>query len=596
MANICLDSFLNEEKKGLANFDWLDINPAEYDNTPFHDLPPYMAIPKLEEAWSHTNDSQNFNLVPNMDTDFNTRGPQQKDDSSDIKILLDYVKKQMMSGKTGKDLVELVSKKATPDLIKQAYPELQKLSKEQGLLGNVYVDPTIFVRCVDGAEFTGKVAKTAKYVVAMDKCAGCSHNRNQRCEVYKKKIASEVSYGQETLDFYSKHFSNVNGKNIVVSSKSELQEMFTFKPIASVKVAESKPSVEEVDEKTLEEKEKVFNKHMKSLKDSLNNMTEIKAGREVSELLVKGYDSRTIASHFKNKYSSQEFENSKEVINQVLAKQGSLGSVYVEAAFLPIDDSQDEKNIMDYMKGVPVKFIIIKPEAQNFNKLKNVCPKLNKTVVPNLKMIPKMSWETEFNKYPEEIREKIASIFEENPVKGLRLAFIQKNMIKKSAVEVEEYNLKSALDNTEYSPENKVSVSLTPGKVKAALEKGYTFSSIIHTGRQLGVSDKDIASSIKKAFETVKEIHKYQANVASFKVPASVKIVMSQKDVNADLGRSLENLPDFAFNSFDAPVDSCVQDLGLRTSELNMSDVKKTSSADLDVEIEATSLGEYNVG
>lgn len=596
MASICLDSFLNEEKKGLANFDWLDINPAEYDNAPFHDLPAHMSIPKLEEAWSHTDDSKNFNLVPNIDTNFNITSPQQKDDSSDIKIIVDYVKKQMMSGKTGKDLVELVSKKATPDLIKQAYPELQKLAKEQGLLGNVYVDPTIFGRCVDGAEFTGKMAKTAKYVVAMNKCAGCAHNRNQRCEVYKKKIATEVIYEQDTLDFYSRHFSNVSGKSVTISSRNELQEMFTFKPKASVKVAENKPSVEEVDEKTLEQKEKIFNKHMKSLKDSLNNMTEMKTGVEVTALLVKGYDSRTIAAHFKSKYSSQEFENSKEVINQILAKQGSLGSVYVEAAFLPLDDSQDERNIIDFMRDIPVKFIVIKPEDRNFNKLKRVCPKMNKTVVPNLKMIPIQSWANEFNKYPEEIREKISSVFEENPVKGLRLAFLQKNISKKSAVETEEYNLKSALDNTEYSPENKVSVSLTPNKVKVALEKGYTFSSIIHTGRQLGVSDKDISESIKKAFETVKEIHKYQANVSSFQVPASVKILMSQKDVNADLGRSLENLPDFAFNSFDAPVDNYVRDLDIRASELNMFDVKKTSSGNLSIEIEATSLGEYNVG
>lgn len=593
MANICLDSFLNEENKGLANFDWLDIDPAEYNNVPFHELPPHMSIPKLEEAWSHTNDTQNFNLVPNMDTNFNTNQQPKQDNSSDISHLIDYVKKQMMSGKTGKDLVELVSQKATPDLIKQAYPELQKLAKEQGLLGNVYVDPTIFGRCVEGAEVTGRTAKTAKYVLSMNKCANCMHNRNQRCEVYKKKITAEVSYDQDTLDFYSKHFSNLNGKNVTISSRKELQEKFTYRPEVIQRIAANKPNTDETDEKTLEQKKKEYNKQIEELKNSLSTLTEVKVGSEISALLIRGYDSKTVAKHIKSKFSAAEYEKSKEVINQILAKQGSLGKIFVEAHFLPVDDSHDERNIMDTLQGMPnVKFIILGPESQGFNKLKHLCPKMDKSIVPSVGMIPRMSWEQEFNKYSKEVREKIASIFQANPVKGLRLAFIQKNMIVKGNVESDSYNLKATLDHTEYTPSNKPTASLTPNKVKAALEKGYTLSSIILTGRQLGVADKDIAVSIKKALENVKEIHKYQANVTALKVPESVKIIISQKDINAELGRPSENLPDFAFNSFDAPVDSFVKDYGIQASELYVSDVKKTSTGDLEI----TGLNEYTIG
>lgn len=595
MANISLDGFLNEEKKGsLSNFDWLDIHPEEYDNVPFNELPSSIAIPKLEEAWSHTEENSKFNLVPNMDTNFNTQ-PSQNDDSNDIKIIVDYVKKQMMSGKTGKDLVELVSRKATPDLIKKSYDELQKLSKEQGLLGSVYVDPTIFQRCSEGAEFTSKSAKTAKYVLSMDKCSNCTHNRVQRCEVYKKKLIAKVSYDQETLDFYSKHFSNISGKNVVVSSKEELQGMFTFKPEVKERIAENKPSVEEKEEKTLEQKKKEYNEHMKELKDSLSNLSELKVGKEIAELLVKGYDSKTIASYVKSKFSSKEFEDSKEIISKVLSKQGSMGRVFIEAELFPLDDTNDERSIQDVLRGMPgVKFIIIKPEAVGYNKLKSVCPKVNKSISPSIKMIPTLAWEQEFSKYPVGIREKISSIFEENPVKGLRLAFLQKNIYTKTAVEKESYELKATLDNTEYTPSNKVTASFSSNKIKTALSQGFTFSSIIKTGKHLGFSDSDIASGIKLALESVKSIHKYQANVENIQVPESVKIIISQKDINADLGKSLVNLPDFAFSSFDAPVDTYVRDFGLTASDLNMSDVKKSSS-DLNVEIEAESFGEYTI-
>ena len=354
MANNSLDSFWDDNKTSVTNFDWLDIDPSEYDNVPFHDLPSYMAIPKLEEAWCHTKDTQNFNLVPNMDMNLNVQGPQdsKKDNSSEIKSLVDYVKKQMMSGKTGKDLVELVSKKATPAIIKEAYPELQKLAKEQGLLGNVYVDPTVFERCTVGAEYTGRMAKTAKFVLSMNRCSNCMHNRCQRCEVYKKKIASEVIYDQDTLNFYSKHFSNISGRNVTISSRNELQNKFNYKPEVIERVAANKPNLDEQEEKTLDQKKKEYNKNVEELKKSLSDLTEVKVGNEISALLIKGYDSKVIASHIKNKYSAKEYTSVKNVISYILAKQGSLGRIFVEADFLPVDDSHDEKNITELYEAV----------------------------------------------------------------------------------------------------------------------------------------------------------------------------------------------------------------------------------------------------
>ena len=591
MSSLSLDSFF-KEKKGLANLDWLDIDPSEYDNMPFNDLPSYMAVPKLEEAWSHREDS-NINLIPNQDLNFNQKTPQ-KDSAPDVQSLINFVKKQMMAGKTGKDLIEVVSKKVTPDIVKQAYSELEKLSKEQGLLGNVYIDPTLFSKCVEGSASLSKTTKTAKYVLAMDKCAGCAFNKSGRCEVYKKKVSTEIVYDQETLNFYSKHFSNLTGQDVVISSREELQKIFTYKPEIKERIAQNKPQENnEKDEKTLENKQQEYNQQLNDLKDSLNHLTEVKIGTEVSSLLIKGYNSHTIADHVKGKYSSEEFEKNKNIINSVLAKQGSFGRVFVEADLLPVDDSQDAYNITNVVRNLPnIKFIIIRPEQTNFQKMQEVCRKQNKTIVPSITNIPMSAWESEFNMYPKNITEKISSIFKENPVKGLRLAFIQKNIAKSEIKPVDNFEVKSSLDTTEYNPENKTIVSFSPSKIASALEKGYTLSSIILTGRKLGTQDTEISKNIKRAFESITSVHKYQMNVP-FTLPENVKVILSQKDLNADLSKPLENIPAFAFNSANAPVDTNVNDYGIVTSDLYVKDIKEATSED--IEISSQGLGEFDI-
>jgi hypothetical protein len=591
MANMALDSFLDNKEKRLVNLDWLDIDPSEYQNMPFDPLPEYVAIPKLEEAWDHTTDKSKFDLVPNSNMDFNYKMPDSNRVSSeeDVQNLLNYTKQQMMLGKTGEAIVERIKDFAHPILIKEATEHLKKLGEEQGLLGNVYIDPSVFNKCEDGAQFVNKKTKTAKYVKAMDSCSGCVFNKQGRCEVYKKHLAKEIDYTPQLLDFYSKHFTNLKEKEIKLASKSDLQREFLAKEVKKTKVAEFKPKISETNEKTLAQVENDYKKQMDDLKKELSSVKQSKLAKELNFLLVKGYDAKTIRDYVKHKFTPEFYEENKKIFSSVLSKQGSLGSVYVDIDLLPVKSCKDSRDF--FKKNVrSAKYILSNCSFCSCGG--STCRNLNKTVVSDLNDIPKEEWENVFNSYDSSITEKLSSVFDKNREQGLRLAFIQSELTKSDFKEpvVESFDLKNSLDDSNYVPKKAVSkIALTPDRIINALDKGFTLSSIIKIGKMNGIVNETIASNIKSAFENLKTINKYQLDV-NFPVPENVNVVMSQKDTSIDLDKPIDNAPVLSFDSTSAPVDDMVNEMSLKESNLDLSNIDKKSE-----DIEFTGLGEFNI-
>jgi len=314
----------------------------EYDNLPFDPIPHYIAEPKLVQEWSHEEDSSNLNLVPNSEFNFNYNMPSKmsSDIEKDVADLLKITAKEMMTGKTGEELVKAIKEKANSMVIKAAQEHLQKLAKEQGLLGGVYVDPTVFNNCPEGSKFVAKKAKTAKYVKAMSACAACVHNSCGRCTVYKKRIASEINYDQELFNFYSKHISSLLGTTVEIKSRDDLQRAFTSKREDKPRIAEYKPKIsksEEEEKDTLDNKKEDFEKQVNTLKEELNKVFDGKVSKDIASLMVRNHSAKVIKDHIAKKYSAEEFNSNKKAFDFVLSQQGSLGKVYVDASMFPVN-------------------------------------------------------------------------------------------------------------------------------------------------------------------------------------------------------------------------------------------------------------------
>ena len=599
MANIGLDGFLGKKEKKLVDLDWLDVKEGEYENLPFDPIPHYIAEPKLVQEWTHEEDSSNLNLVPNSDLDFNYNIPSRmsSDVEKDVDVLLKFTAKEMMSGKTGTELVSAIQERTNPLVIKAAEEHLKKLAQEQGLLGGVYVDPTVFKNCPEGSKLVAKRAKTAKFVIAMPNCSACIHNNCGRCNVYKKRIASEINYDKELFDFYSRHMSSLLGKPIEIQSKDDLQKAFTSKREDKPRIAEFKPKISKSDEEkenTLEKKKEEFQTQVETLKKELNNVFGNKIAIDIASLLVRNYSAKIVKDHITKKYSADEFKSNKKIFDFVLSKQGSLGKIYVDSAMFPINTAS-KRDVEDYLKkhASNIKFVLIRKDTANKAIIASVCSKLNKTPITALKKISKESFQKEFKSYPEEITSKVASIFEKDSIRGIRLAYLQSERTRRESsapIITENFELQAKLDTTQYTPKVK-KASLTSKKIIAALDKGYPFSSIIKTGRKLGVTDDEIKVNLKKAFGEIKSINKRQLDIPVV-LPKSVEIKISQKDLSFELDNKISehNAHDISFNSSEAPIDNLVKDLELKDSNLDMSDIDKKSS-----DIEISGMSEFTI-
>jgi len=596
MANISLDGFLNsKESKSLADLDWLDVNIEEYQNLPFDPTPEYISVPKLEQSWTHENDRSQFNLVPNSDFNFNYDMPKHSSEETsleDAAKLLAYTKKQMMSGKKGEELKNLIQERTNPQVIKAAFDELKKLSNEQGLLGHVYIDPSVFSKCEEGAEFVRKRAKTAKYLQAMDKCSGCVFNRENRCEVYKKHLASEIVYDKDLFDFYSRHLSNVTGKEVKIASRSDLKKAFVFEEDKKTKVAEFKPTSKEVDEeKSLEKKEEEYKKQLNDLQESLTNVVGSRVAKDISWHLMKGYSSDIINKHIKQKYSEKEISENKTAIVSVLEKQGSLGKVYIDTSLLPINlcDKKVAKDFFD-KHARDVKYVLA-----NCNCTSCGCKTLaNKTVITSLDDIPDQVWDSSFNSYSNDIKNKLSSVYNLDKKKGLRLAYIQdglsKNNIGKTG-NVENFELSKNVDASEYEGKEEKKVFFTPKNISAAISKGFTLSKIVKTGSSLGVSSEVIKENIVKAFESyVGSINKYQIDL-DINVPSNVKVNVTGKDISIDLEKSSTEQIVLSYDSSSAAVDNLVNELDLKQADLSESSFSSTKYEDLQI----SGLDQFNI-
>jgi len=576
-----LSKFFTEPGK-LNDLSWLDVDPGMYQNMPFDNVPEYVAIPKLEDAWKHQQDA-NINLVPNANFDFNYQTPEPK---QDVPSLVNMVKRHMMSGKKGQDLLNIIQESAPPSLIKAARSELEKLAREQGLLGNVYIDPSIFRRCEDGAKFLEKKAKLAKYALEMPKCSDCRFNKTGRCEVYKKVVAKEIPYDENTISFYSNHVKNIIGHKIKISSKDDLRKAFLMEKPKEVRVAEFMPRDRSAaPDKTLEQKQKEFDKQLSELKTELSNFDKEKVAADLGIQLLKGTKGRALKSYINSKYSKEEFNKFKDIFSNILSKQGSLGKIYVDANRLPFSNCREAKDFFRNMKNDPTLFLVLPkrpkgPKDPDFCRCQNPnrCLNLNKDIIYSTEDIPKEVWSKEFKKYPKEITDKILKIFSSDPERGLRLAAIQEDLINYSYTP-DNFEMKaSSCDH--FAPGNKIDkrANVTVDKVVRALEKGYPISAIISTGKKLA-ADNNIMNKIEKALSQIKEVKSHQLD-RDIKIPENVKIITTNRTIS-------ENMSKDKSSSIKAPIDNSLNEFGLKTPDISIN-VKSNKE-----DIELSGLNEF---
>lgn len=366
----------------IPDLDWM-LLPK--DNIPTENN--VESIPQLEEQWM-LNKENTIHYIPNINAydvvGSNSRFKEAKED------IISYTKKLMTKGLVGDELSNILSSLYTLDEIKNAEDKLKELADEQGLLGKVYIDMSIFDSCEDALNNIGfDKLKIVKYVIGkpIKKC--CRGHANGFCTVLGKKVVDNIKYDKDLLDHYTKYLR-------IIGNLDEDEKIRDKDDLRKVLLRVKKPT--EKKEKEKESKAKDVEIDIDEMKDIFRKQVEKKAKDEerekeverflqirpvlayVQNLMLKGKTGEDLKECIKNKYSEETLKNCVEELNRIISLQGLLGNVYVD---ISLYNTSDEA--IDAIKNAETSplFVIQTRKNNDYDdSLERVCKATGCSVLP----------------------------------------------------------------------------------------------------------------------------------------------------------------------------------------------------------------------
>lgn len=385
----CISAFFKDasEDEKLVDLDWLDVDTDSYVNAPFGEHPPWDKKDELAELWAPD---------PLQYLDFSDKEKYLKkilknplkDNAKDV---VKFAKVRMLMGKTEENVAEDIKANFSAATIKEAKNDLNLLFKEElGLMGNVYIDPSAFKNCKQGALFLKKnQAKLAKYALKMDKCAGCSYNSSNSCSLFGKKLTSSVNYSDDQLhQHYYDHLRLSKKIEKWEPSKENLRKAFLIEEEQQVKQAET----------FLKDEKPELKLHQISTVQQLDT-ERVSIQNRLSKMIMKGAYGDDLKNKIKHSFNSDLISKYNNLIKAYIDKQGALGHIFIETK--PFSDAHELKA---FLKEIPNSSPYILNNNSNINDFD--CKSLynaedgqrERTVIYSLNSIPKAAFEQQLKK------------------------------------------------------------------------------------------------------------------------------------------------------------------------------------------------------
>lgn len=133
----------------------------------------------------------------------------------EIVSLYKWIKTAMSEGSAGKSLDTLMNVRWSSAILKVAKPLIDEVrTQHEGALGSLYVDAATYASAngVSGCEDGGLKhrANTIKYLVQMDRCGSCVHNKMGSCGVYRKELIASANEFEGLESFKKKALKRAN--------------------------------------------------------------------------------------------------------------------------------------------------------------------------------------------------------------------------------------------------------------------------------------------------------------------------------------------------------------------------------------------------
>lgn len=150
---------------------------------------------ELVNVWDHNHAEPVDNFVQNTGAGGESNRIRPTHEVSNNQYAAMY-QKMLMSEKNPFKLAEKMQR-VPDDVVRKTASIIEKLDKEQGLLGNHYVTVKPFPDCRTAQKFFDKSCKTAKYIKKESKCEGCSFRSGNHCGMMGRDLVTQVPYSRE---------------------------------------------------------------------------------------------------------------------------------------------------------------------------------------------------------------------------------------------------------------------------------------------------------------------------------------------------------------------------------------------------------------
>ncbi len=357
----------NPKYPPINNLDYLTVDTRTYDNYP-SDNNPVRIQPKLADLWNHNKNNCGINLIPNQTVQSLGLRSADENMSEAVANFCCETKKAMMMGYTGKELAKYLRARFDKETIEAAKEEMVKLSEEQGLMGNVYIDASAFISAKEAEQFLTMHRNRLAQDIVIEGATVDPNVVAYLANKFHKNVVEKISYDEKLYRKYKAYLVDANKipVDFVIDSKESLRSAFLSEPVEEVvkkaKAEKSEPlSKEKVAEELVNRGDKNDTAHKLATADI--TFREVRPIIEFTrEQLSKGKTGNNLKEILRGKYASVDLNKAAKYIAVVISSD-----ITSERIDKLVESEKISKKVASALKEI-IKTYPLKVEAYKEDK------------------------------------------------------------------------------------------------------------------------------------------------------------------------------------------------------------------------------------
>jgi len=315
----------------INNLDYLSVDIANYDNYP-SDNNPVRIQPKLADLWNTKKENTGINLVPNQGTSLPMGMRNAEENPEVVNGVVREAKKAMMSGLKETELANHLRARFSSEELITAKEAMKKLSEEQGLLGNVYIDASAFSDAKEAESFLVTHRSRLAQDIVLNEGKVSPNVIGYLANKFHKNVVADISYNENLFKKYKAHLVNAGkiANDFVIDSKEALRKAFLSKAAQQPKVvtASSKKKLsKEVAVKELIHRAENNQTAKQAVKDDFIFRRIFPILEFARENISKGKTGGALKEMLRGKYASVDLNDAARYLAVVLSNRVTADSI-----------------------------------------------------------------------------------------------------------------------------------------------------------------------------------------------------------------------------------------------------------------------------